>query len=493
MAKKNNNVSKSTPNLVSKQKKIGVLATVGVGIFIFLILMFTYFSDVKIGTGQATYSKSGGVDSTVQYIGSDLAVGQSKKIFFPDSYDAAPGDTVSVAVSFTSDSVISASDFELIYPKDKMILLPDNDCATGKTCSVVASYGGLLWPSAANPHWGTMKTSDYLSGNHKLLTFNFKVLDTTPIGDLLTLELKEATLAYEKIVYGSYSVKTVVTVVPKCQDDDVDQYGKPNTDQRACGNRHADSVVAKSGVGSFSDCNDNSKPINPAADEKCDGIDNNCNDDNEGAWDNDPNTGLDKKLTAGVNSNLQGVCYGKQVCATLTGTTKFYDSYLVTGAVLIEGKKQSDLYTPGKDACDFYDNDCDGLVNEDDPACKIGGGVASVGLLPTGNTFLTYDAANKLATQATGGVDVSLLYVLNDARSDTNVGGNTQLPYKSKVKGNLAWVCDSGLYYVELAPILPALAPSYEKHFYDADKVVLQGVTKNNAGNLVVNAVEIKC
>lgn len=221
------------------------------------------------------------------------------------------------------------------------------------------------------------------------------------------------------------------------------------------------------------DCNDNDKDMFPGNPEKCDGKDNDC----------DGN--VDNGLSAGQNTNIKGVCYGTQKCVKGVWT----DSYLIDDpTILFNNVKQFSLYTKDKDVCDFYDNDCDGSVNEDDVNCKIGG--ASVGLLPTGNTFLTYNADNTLGVQLTNPVDVSLLYVLNDVRGDTNFGDKGQKPYQAKVKGNLAWVCDSGLYYVEYKS---AAGVTYEKHYHDAKKEVLAGVTKNVVGNLVINNAEIVC
>ena len=268
---------------------------------------------------------------------------------------------------------------------------------------------------------------------------------------------------------------SALLIAHKCPDADGDGYpsitlaqaenGVVGKDLRAC--------PYKSPI----DCNDNDKQMYPGFAEVCDGNDNNCDGQ------------VDEKLSASANSVTKGVCFGNKVCQK----GGWVDSYLVDDpTIMFNGVKQFGLYTAGKDACDFYDNDCDGLVNEDDPNCKIGGGV-SPGLLPTGNTFLTYDAANKLSTQVTNPVDVSLLYVLNDARTDAESGGVGQLPYQAKVKGNLAWVCDSGLYYVEYKAAAPAGVNTYEKHFYDGDKVVLAGVTKNVKGNIVADAVEIKC
>ena len=91
-------------------------------------------------------------------------------------------------------------------------------------------------------------------------------------------------------------------------------------------------------VGLAADCNDQTAAINPAAGERCDGMDDDC----DGIIDEgNPDGG-----TACAISGLEGVC--------ATGQTVCDNSLLVCTQTVF----------PSNEICDGLDNDCDGATDE---------------------------------------------------------------------------------------------------------------------------------
>ena len=95
------------------------------------------------------------------------------------------------------------------------------------------------------------------------------------------------------------------------------------------------------------DCGDSAATIHPGAPELCDGLDNDCN-----GTTTDDGIGV----TAQNNANQQGVCAGsKQVCA---GGVWKDDYSSVSNYLLFETK-----------CADSMDNNCNGLIDVNDPDC----------------------------------------------------------------------------------------------------------------------------
>ena len=130
-----------------------------------------------------------------------------------------------------------------------------------------------------------------------------------------------------------------------CTDADNDGFGRTGTPSNACG---------------ASDCNDNDDTISPAADEVCDGVDNDCN----GLIDDDVNqpelcNGLDDNCNGLIDENNPG---GGSFCAVggalgvcADGTETCVDGLLE--CVADQG--------PGPEECaNGLDDDCDGDIDE---------------------------------------------------------------------------------------------------------------------------------
>ena len=111
-------------------------------------------------------------------------------------------------------------------------------------------------------------------------------------------------------------------------DFDKDGFGSSTSSIEEC-------VMPEDYTSDNHDCNDNNKDLNPKAEEKCDNIDNDC--------DNSIDEGLLKN-----DSNQNGLCSGNTL---LCGSGKW-----VYSAV---------YYTPQNELCDEQDNNCDGSIDED--------------------------------------------------------------------------------------------------------------------------------
>ncbi len=131
-------------------------------------------------------------------------------------------------------------------------------------------------------------------------------------------------------------------------DADNDGFGDPGTEVVAC--RQPPGTADNDG-----DCDDSAAPVNPDALEICDGIDNDCDGSTDGpdaagrgTWfldaDGDGHGDPDSPLSACT-----------QPANSVTDATDCDDA-------------DFDINPDGNEVCDSIDNDCDGLVDNDDPS-----------------------------------------------------------------------------------------------------------------------------
>jgi hypothetical protein len=132
------------------------------------------------------------------------------------------------------------------------------------------------------------------------------------------------------------------------QDADGDGYGDPGTELEACA-RPSGTVLDSS------DCDDGDGAVHPDADEVCDGIDNDC----DGLVDDDDDGVLARDSWY---ADADGDGYGDASLAVTACTqpagTVADDSDCEDGDALI--------HPAASEVCDGVDNDCDGLVDDDD-------------------------------------------------------------------------------------------------------------------------------
>jgi hypothetical protein len=129
-------------------------------------------------------------------------------------------------------------------------------------------------------------------------------------------------------------------------------------------------------VGLAADCNDQIAAINPAAGERCNGMDDDCD---GGIDEGNPEGG-----TACPLSELEGVC--------ATGATVCENSLLVCTQTVF----------PSAETCNGLDDDCDGATDED--FADLGGACsAGVGACAAGGTIVCNGAGNGTTCSATPG------------------------------------------------------------------------------------------
>jgi len=429
------NKSKKVNSLFNKRVYLIILGIIALAILI--IISVPYLKE-GIGAGQAIHVTSTGTVASVtsgQKITLDMG-----------ALNAVKGDSFSPKLSIdTAGKKIIQVDFKI--EKDITIKLASITTLNNlKTISLATSTDPV------NSIWGTdVFVSSTLGSMVPLASLNF-VLEcptgtTCNVDTTKPFKLKEVYLIESSTVkYGPFEVSGSVNVVPACSDADLDKYGKVGTDNRGCLYNTA------------FDCDDTKATVYPTAADKCDGLDNDCN----------PATLDGSGETAPYNSKLQGVCYGnngKQICTSLTtsGQIKWQESFLVPIANPLAVKLtnstngqeyQFNLYEPaGETKCDFWDNDCDGIVNDGLAGCSMGGGTTPIptGLLPPGNAFYDYDATTgAFVAQLTDPRDVNIVTYLVNVRETANTLGDTgNLPMWFTFKGMDGWVCDSGIYYLK--------------------------------------------
>jgi hypothetical protein len=106
------------------------------------------------------------------------------------------------------------------------------------------------------------------------------------------------------------------------------------------------------------DCDDGNSQINPSAPELCDGVDNDC----DGTADEDVMTDyfLDNDQDGYGNANIS-----MEACEAPLG-------YALSGSDCDD--TESEAYPGSSEVCDGIDNDCDGLLDDEDPNVEVGSG-----------------------------------------------------------------------------------------------------------------------
>ncbi|WP_231511847.1 putative metal-binding motif-containing protein [Chondromyces apiculatus] len=140
-------------------------------------------------------------------------------------------------------------------------------------------------------------------------------------------------------------------------DSDVDGFGD-------VANFTDDCTMPEGYVEDADDCNDFNESVHPAAEETCNGLDDNCNDETD-----------ESTVDSGgaCDTGQQGICaLGAGVCQE--------------GILVCVRSHQ-----PSPESCDGLDNDCDGVVDEDNPggtvSCALTG---EVGACAEGVTYCTH-------------------------------------------------------------------------------------------------------
>jgi hypothetical protein len=127
-------------------------------------------------------------------------------------------------------------------------------------------------------------------------------------------------------------------------DSDGDGYGDPDGEELSC-------PGLEGWVDNFGDCDDTNSEANPGASEICDDVDNNC----DGV--------IDENLTGLLYPDVDGdgygdTDYGEEVCLDRSG-------WVEDGTDCDDD--DDDIYPDAVEVCDGEDNDCDGLIDLDDP------------------------------------------------------------------------------------------------------------------------------
>jgi hypothetical protein len=133
-------------------------------------------------------------------------------------------------------------------------------------------------------------------------------------------------------------------------DADGDGYGDATNDLESC--------IAPSGhVEDSSDCDDTDAAIHPDAEEVCDGIDNNCNDDID--------DGIDIPIwyTDADGDGYGDAASGLEYCIALSGRIEDSGDCDDTNAAIHPGLVE--------DCSDGHDTDCDGLLDCEDGECIL--------------------------------------------------------------------------------------------------------------------------
>ncbi len=424
----------ASPRGEKKPIVIGVITIVA----LLLVIALVYFiPKTGVGAGKAVQQTAPGTFA---------GEGVDNIRFESAALDGAVGDQFTLPVYIRTNEPITQINFELSLP-DNIELVPTG-CITNVNCQIDThtSLGSVYYPSATNPVWSVAGTTALQPGaDIKVFTLHLRVtggaVDSANIISLTNVHLLFETSRDE----GPFTTSATLTVAAPCVDIDGDGYGAVGTDLRACS-------TANQG-----DCNDASSTIKPGATELCDGVDNDCDASIDGA-----DSGLTG--TNEYNDNVQGVCFGRKIC---TGTGGWANSYSVSDPISYDVPavtftspdgifNQQDLYNAGGELCDFFDNDCDGEVNE---MIECGLGAPSLVGAPPGNVFIDYDAATSMHS------DPQLLqtydrWLFNKMKNLQDQGADADCGLEGFAPCTEPWItgatsvdihyCYSGVYYLEI-------------------------------------------
>jgi len=432
---------------------------------------------------------------------------------------AAPNDYVKVPIKFKTDGINKVATAEFSVNFNKQVFSIDSSIV-GVNNKLPVS-GVLPWAGTAaenadflqNDGSAVLTTSSVMSPTsgteYTLATLYFKVIgDYNPAETPYTFTVNFVRLegvdalndVVDIIAPGDFvPLQYSVVIVPECADGDNDGWGT-GTELRGCGGNSGENLAATLAA----DCDDNDNERNPEFNEKCDGKDNDCNDQE------------DDGLTHSANvQKFLGVCSGKQICIldAADNTWKMEDSYLINPNDVSAGQsqfvikltspegieyQQYDLYSTdetncGDECCDLFDNDCDGQINEGLSNCDLGGesGPAIVADL-SGNTFIDpfswVDGGQILSdSQVIDPLDQSLLAQMKVAHTMGGCGNAGEslcgIISPQDVDGIPVWLCYDGLYYLDYPDFgLTRFSPN-------EDLVVLNGANRDNAINDIISGV----
>ena len=232
-------------------------------------------------------------------------------------------------------------------------------------------------------------------------------------------------------------------------DFDRDGFGDPNTTTSDCrfdeeaGTPDPD-FEPFGYVRDMTDCNDQLKTVNPEADERCDGIDNNC----DGAIDDDSAVDKNTWFEDGDDDGYGDAASTTEACDQPAG---YVDNDL-------DCNDDQDFTNPGADEiCDSFDNDCDEEIDEDDAidalawyrdADEDGYGTPDDSLFacgaPDGYIADNTDCNDEAATANPGGTEVCD-GLDNDCDSTTSEAGTVSLNASSVSYGTIQEAVDAAV------------------------------------------------
>ncbi len=416
-----------------KKKQTTIIVTVTVIVLVVAALLYI-LPQQKTVAGKAVHQKEEGT----------FAAGQQSIRFESATLDGAVNDQFTLPVFIKTNEKVTQIDFELTFPTDKIELVPTG-CIAGTNCKITThtSLGSIGYPSGKDLTWTLFGVgAGEAGGDVKVLTFTFRILGGA-VNEKVSILLEKVRFRSGTTPLASeLSTTATLTIADPCTDADQDGFGDPAGDLRACAQLQGD-------------CNDAAAAINPTATEICDGVDNDC----DSLIDGNDNT----LSGAGQHNGVElGVCTGEKIC---TGAGGFQNSYEVTDptifgatAITFTSPKgtftQQDLYKSDGELCDFFDNDCDGSVNEE-INCDLG--KASLVGSPPGNVFVDYgtDNTHKDPQELKSNdrlVFNKMLNLYNLITSGTPTCGTSGLPpcgpEQFTAQSNI-YYCANGVYFIE--------------------------------------------
>ncbi len=186
-------------------------------------------------------------------------------------------------------------------------------------------------------------------------------------------------------------------------DADIDGFGDPATTTEACEQPTGHLLDS-------SDCDDTRGDVHPGADEYCDGVDNDC----DGLVDEDDAVDAPTWHADADTDGWGDPATAADACEAPTG-------WLAAGLALDCDDSDETINPDATEICDGIDNDCDSLVDDDDPS--LDAGTASTWYTDSDSDgFGDPDGATQACLRPTGHVDGSLATDCDDGDAAINPG-----------------------------------------------------------------------